>query len=469
MAASSAAGSTAAGGNGNAGQQVSEEDAKAIRDLARTLRDKRDIVDLLSPPFLCSGCREQNGWQPHLGNTVRIKLPDDLLHSFGAEITVHARRTDTIDDVKARVSAVLGVPVEQLRLRHDSVHGMQPLHSAATLQSGGVQDLDTLRLTFVDDVPPPPAESATGAWGVESAPPEEEDEWEEVASTRPRRGARVVPPPACVVRVELPPSLRVAHSASLPIATKAKATVRDVKATLDIALGVKAERQTLYCQTSSTAAPDQPLSDGTTLKGPATLQLSEWGGTLCVEDAEHSVGGNWPPTCTIGAVKARLIDKLGVPAEALTLSYDGRRLPEQATLQLQRVPDNGVLTVDWDLSTLRLSLPGDSEADAARCTWVESQRGVNSFRRLAAARAQCAGCNERTGPLVSDGVPGSATQGCYGKKGAKLARDYTNELHFRFGCKACSGGVSVRRSARLLDGTLPKRADADASRPNHRR
>jgi len=223
-AASSAAGSSAAGGNGNAGQpaDVTAERAK-IRELANAMETHADNVELLCPPFLCSGCKEQNGWQLHLGNTVRIELPEPLHDSFGAEITVHARPTDTIDSVKERVSAVLGVSVEQLSLSHVSVHGMQPLHSAATLQSGGVQDLDTLRLTFVDDVPPPPAESATGAWGVESAPPEEEDEWEEDAPTRPRRGARVVPPPERVVRMELPPSLRLAHVSSLSIATEGDA------------------------------------------------------------------------------------------------------------------------------------------------------------------------------------------------------------------------------------------------------
>jgi hypothetical protein len=166
-----------------------------------------------------------------------------------------------------------------------------------------------------------------------------------------------VAPPACVVRVELPPSLRAAHCASLPIATTADATVGDVKAKLETALGVKVDRQTLYCQTSSTAAPEQHLSDERALKGLATLQLSpEWSSKLCVEDAEHWV--SVVHTNTIGAVKTRVSDMLGMPAEVLTLSHDGRPLhAEEATLQWQDVPDDGVLTVHWHLLTLRLALP----------------------------------------------------------------------------------------------------------------
>jgi len=60
--AASAAGSS----GGGAGQQVSEGDAKAIRDLARTLRDKRNDADLLSQEFTCSECHHSNPWKVHL-------------------------------------------------------------------------------------------------------------------------------------------------------------------------------------------------------------------------------------------------------------------------------------------------------------------------------------------------------------------------------------------------------------------
>ena len=78
-------------------------------------------------------------------------------------------------------------------------------------------------------------------------------------------------------------------------------------------------------------------------------------------------------------------------------------------------------------------LPESLEADKARCEWVESEPGAiahapfhahplaltltaslaadvghkKNLLRLAAARAQCAHCNERTGPLVAAGVKGS--------------------------------------------------------------
>ena len=45
---------------------VSEGDAKAIRDLARTLRDKRSDADLLSQEFTCSECNHSNPWKVHL-------------------------------------------------------------------------------------------------------------------------------------------------------------------------------------------------------------------------------------------------------------------------------------------------------------------------------------------------------------------------------------------------------------------
>lgn len=86
------------------------------RELANATQMHADTVVHLSQPFLFRGCRQQNGWQPNLGNTVRIELPEAIHDSFGAQFTVHARPTDTIDSVKARVSALLGVPAAQLRL-----------------------------------------------------------------------------------------------------------------------------------------------------------------------------------------------------------------------------------------------------------------------------------------------------------------------------------------------------------------
>ena len=75
---------------------------------------------------------------------------------------------------------------------------------------------------------------------------------------------------------------------------------------------------------------------------------------------------------------------------------------------------------------------------------------MKDYLRLAAARARCENCQQRTGPYVSDGVLGSVKKGCYGRKGEALARDYQGDLHFRFKCKmaCCTGTFAVRRDVR---------------------
>jgi len=192
---------------------------------------------------------------------------------------------------------------------------------------------------------------------------------------------------------------------------------------------------------------------------------------LCIEDEEHSV--HVLLTHTIGAVKAGVSAKLGVPAEELTLSHNGRPLhSEEATLQSEGVPDHGVLTVDWCLFTLRLSLPGDTEADAELFEWVESQEDVGhkkNLLRLAAARGQCAHCNERTGPLVSAGALGSEKKGAhYGGNRNIATKENHDELFFRFACKkpGCGGALPpVLRNATFKRN--PKKAPANCN-PEHK-
>lgn len=245
-------------GGGSAAGGVSEDERNKIGELADAMETRAGMVELMSPPFACSGCGHQNSWQRHAGNAVRIKLQDELHDSFGTEITVHARlSTDKVGVVKEHVSAVLGVSAEQLELSHEDTGrgGPRILRSeAATLQSEGVQYLDVLTLTFSGSVTPPER----------------------------------------VVSVELPPSLRAAHRSPLPIAMPAEETIGSLKAPLARALGVQAARLTLRETIGNV------LSDGATLR--------QAGAGLCVQ--------------------------------------------------------------------LRLSLPGDSEADAARCAWVESETGA---------------------------------------------------------------------------------------------
>jgi hypothetical protein len=77
--------------------------------------------------------------------------------------------------------------------------------------------------------------------------------------------------------------------------------------------------------------------------------------------------------------------------------------------------------------------------------------------RLAAARAQCAHCNERTGPYVADGVKGSETQSAYGDKpNRKLSDQNPHEDFLRFACRRCGGAYGpVLRSAKYTNGNLP--------------
>jgi len=130
---------------------------------------------------------------------------------------VHARlSTDTIGVVKEHVSAVLGVSAEQLELSHEDTGRGDP---RILRSETATQDLDVLMLTFSGDVAPP----------------------------------------ARVVSVELPPSLRAAHRSPLPIAMREVDTIGSLKAPLAKALGVKAARLTLHGQDGNVLSDDATL------------------------------------------------------------------------------------------------------------------------------------------------------------------------------------------------------------------
>jgi len=466
---SAAAGNPAAGSGaaGSDGEPVSEEEKtrKKIRELAdatekyadTTKTDDARVVQL-SQPFRCSGCGQQNDWQPNLGNTVRIELPSELHDSFGAKFTVHARPTDTTDVVKARVSALLGVPAAQLSLSmqtvarsshctvlplpnppptappaapEPSIDVVVRLPELLHEKHGQEQTVTVARGVTVASL----KATLEGALGVRAVLQTLASDGKELSDTCLRRfyEGEVVhlslkPPtlesegvpdlgvlklaidgdverPAFVVHVELPPSLWAAHVSSLPIATTAQETVGDLKAKLATALGMLVARLTLRDQNAMDAA-------------------------RAAEATEH--------------VPARLYALRKAAEEA------AKRCCDDATL--------ASLGIGHQQSTLRLSLPGDTEADAELFEWVETQEvvGDKKFLRLAAAHAQCAYCNERTGPLVSDGVKGSEKQGAYGDQaGRKLSTPNPDETFFRFACRRCGGAYGpVLRAATYKHGKL---------------
>jgi len=313
-----------------------------------------------------------------------VRLPQWLRASDGAETTtVTVASNGTVASLKATLEGAFGVRRVRQTLQCDgkeltddaatlwSITGIRnewDVHLSLkppTLESEGVPDLGVLKLEIAGDLEPP----------------------------------------AFVVHVELPPSLRAAHVSSLPIATTAQATVGDLKATLETALGVRVARLTLRDQNAMDAA-------------------------RAAEATEH--------------VPARLYALRKAAEEA------AKRCCDDATL--------ASLGIGHQQSTLRLSLPGDTEADAELFEWVETQEvvGDKKFLRLAAAHAQCAHCNERSGPLVSDGVKGSEKQGAYGDQaGRKLSTPNPDETFFRFACRRCGGAYGpVLRAATYKHGKL---------------
>jgi hypothetical protein len=85
--------------------------------------------------------------------------------------------------------------------------------------------------------------------------------------------------------------------------------------------------------------------------------------------------------------------------------------------------------------------------------------------RLAAARAQCAHCNERTGPYVADGVKGSEKKGAgYGGNREIASKENRDERYFRFACTkpGCGGALPpVLRNATFERN--PKKAPANCN------
>jgi len=343
---SAAAGNPAAGSGaaGSDGEPVSEEEKtrKKIRELAdatekyadTTKTDDATVVQL-SQPFRCSGCGQQNDWQQNLGNTVRIA--SELHDSFGAEFTVHARPTDTIDVVKARVSALLGVPAAQLKLSYGGsalplphpeptalpdapspsievvVRLPQWLRASdgaetttvtvasngtvaslkATLE--GAFGVRRVRQTLQCDGKELTDDAATllSIWGMRFhedvhlslKPPTLESEGVPDLGVLKLAIDGDVERPAFVVHVELPPSLWAAHVSSLPIATTAQATVGDLKATLETALGVRVARLTLRDQNAMDAARAAEATEHVPARLYALRKAAEEAAKRCCDDA----------------------------------------------------------------------------------------------------------------------------------------------------------------------------------------
>ena len=244
-------------------------------------------------------------------STVVIALPPSLHSTFGSTLTISARASTTVDDVKSLINSALGTPVadQLLSVAGTAITGA----GTATLGSLAIGNGDVISLAL----------SATPA-----------------ASS-------------FVVTIALPAALQSQHGTSLSLATSAGTTVNAFKGVLENLLGVGALNFELVFSAAALTNGAATLGSSGVTNG-ATMELMLPGMstetvTVRLPAALHSAFGQEITlaangSSTVAQVKAALESLLGVPAAQHLLSFNGSALTTSgATLGSVGISSGGVI------------------------------------------------------------------------------------------------------------------------------
>ena len=248
---------------------------------------------------------------PARTGAVEVEVPPSLRPLYGASLVVAAPAAETVGELKARVAAVTGLSAAAQALASD---GTPLADDGLPLADAGVPSGGGLALS----VPLTDGGATLAALGVPNRA---------ALGVSVAAGAEDEAAKACVVHVELPPSLQPAHGASLTLASSPAATVDELLARLAALTGMGAAEQQL-------AFAGVPLINGTqTLAAAgvgsgATLELCTRAPHVRVHLPEALQEAFGPtvtvaagPTDTLAAVAALVVAHTGVTEASLRLSY----------------------------------------------------------------------------------------------------------------------------------------------------
>ena len=211
--------------------------------------------------------------------SVTVHLPNEMHLAFGPSATVAAGPTDTIEDVKALVEALTGVPPEDQTLSYapppetfvtvDLPSSLHATHGPTVLLAvaPSVATLADLKAKVEAQTGVPPADQAMqlgSASGVLDGTTALTDDTATLASLGVQRGGNVdlslpngpSPPPAFAVTVEMPTSVQPLYGETITIPTSASESVADVKAKVEAITGMRlAEQVAVPCALPTLSQP----------------------------------------------------------------------------------------------------------------------------------------------------------------------------------------------------------------------